>query len=404
MYIYYKKLTPFKWFVLQNFPFIDEDFDAITNYQMFCKLGEEINKVIESQNLVGEQVENLTNSYNALANYVNNYFASLDVQEEINNKLDEMADSGELGEIINIEIFNELNEKIDDIKKSTLINVVEELPLELNDNTEYEVISYEENIDIEIPISNYQILQEAKEKSIENANNDIIRVGTFNTFNQNTPYRINVKGLYKYAKLRRIFNKLACNILSIQEMINTSQFPVQEFLTTDFLEFINFAPEQINILPLVNSGNGTLSNIEQQSFIYKKYDDRQNETFCYTKTIVSYNNKIISIYNTHNEQIVAQDQLNELYDAVMSDTSPYKIICGDFNVPINSWGASYFNKFFNSGFKNVNVNGQYKDAGTTAFSDILVSSNIDIVNSLMYTDIDGQSDHFPIIADLKLRG
>ena len=33
----YKKLYPFKWFVLENFPFIEEDFDAITNWQLFCK-------------------------------------------------------------------------------------------------------------------------------------------------------------------------------------------------------------------------------------------------------------------------------------------------------------------------------------------------------------------------------
>ena len=43
----FKKLCPFKWFVLQNFPFIEADFDAITNWQLFCKLGEEINKIIK---------------------------------------------------------------------------------------------------------------------------------------------------------------------------------------------------------------------------------------------------------------------------------------------------------------------------------------------------------------------
>ena len=89
----YKKIHPFKWFVLQNFPFIEEDFDAITNYQLFCKLGEEINKVITSTNEMGNQVEELTN-------YVSTFFDNLDVQDEINNKLDEMAESGELTEII----------------------------------------------------------------------------------------------------------------------------------------------------------------------------------------------------------------------------------------------------------------------------------------------------------------
>ena len=89
----YKNLTPFKWFVLENFPFIEADFDALTDWQLFCKLGKEINKIINSTNTLGIQVESLTD-------YVKNYFDNLDVQEEINNKLNEMAESGQLTEII----------------------------------------------------------------------------------------------------------------------------------------------------------------------------------------------------------------------------------------------------------------------------------------------------------------
>lgn len=96
----YKNLCPFKWFVLQNFPFIEADFDAITNWQLFCKLGEEMNNIIEKVNQAGEQTENLTNAFIELQNYVNNYFENLDIQEEVNNKLDEMAEGGELANII----------------------------------------------------------------------------------------------------------------------------------------------------------------------------------------------------------------------------------------------------------------------------------------------------------------
>lgn len=96
----YKKLCPFKWFVLENFPFIEADFDALTNWQLFCKLGQEMNKIINSVNSSGEQVEILTEAFNNLQNYVNNYFDNLDIQEEVNNKLNEMAQSGELAELI----------------------------------------------------------------------------------------------------------------------------------------------------------------------------------------------------------------------------------------------------------------------------------------------------------------
>ena len=92
----YKNLSPFKWFVLENFPFIEADFDALTDWQLFCKLGKEINKIIDSQNIVGEQAETLTNTFNTLYNYVHNYFDNLDVQDEIDNKLNELVESGEL--------------------------------------------------------------------------------------------------------------------------------------------------------------------------------------------------------------------------------------------------------------------------------------------------------------------
>ena len=96
----YKKIAPFKWFILENFPLIDEDFDALTNWQLFCKLGKEINKIIKSQNDVGEQMENLTDAFIALQDYVTNYFDNLDVQDEIDNKLDEMVEDGTLEDLI----------------------------------------------------------------------------------------------------------------------------------------------------------------------------------------------------------------------------------------------------------------------------------------------------------------
>ena len=100
-YKHYKHLPPFKGMVLQNFPFIEEDFDAITNYQLLCKVVEYLKNVIANELTMEENITNLYSSFTELKNYVDNYFANLDVQEEINNKLDEMAESGELAEIIN---------------------------------------------------------------------------------------------------------------------------------------------------------------------------------------------------------------------------------------------------------------------------------------------------------------
>lgn len=119
----YKNLSPFKWFVLENFPFIEADFDAITDWQLFNKIGNEINKIIDSQNIVGEQAETLTNTFNNFKNYVDNYFENLDVQNEIDNKLDKMSEDGTLQQII--ESFLKLNtticyNNIEELKKANI--------------------------------------------------------------------------------------------------------------------------------------------------------------------------------------------------------------------------------------------------------------------------------------------
>jgi len=123
----YKNLHPFKWFVLQNFPFIEADFDMITEYQLYCKVIEYLNKVIDDMNAVGQQTVDITNAMTELQNYVNNYFDNLDVQDEINNKLDEMATDGTLTNLIKNyvnpiinEFETEINETINN--QNTLIN------------------------------------------------------------------------------------------------------------------------------------------------------------------------------------------------------------------------------------------------------------------------------------------
>ena len=105
----YKPLTPFKGWVLENFPFIEADFDAITNYQLICKITEYLNTVIYNQNQVQDLSNELVDGYNNLLNYVNNYFDNLDVQEEINKKLDEMAEDGTLTNLIETYINKSIN-------------------------------------------------------------------------------------------------------------------------------------------------------------------------------------------------------------------------------------------------------------------------------------------------------
>lgn len=96
----YRTFGTFRMFVLENFPFIAEDFDALTYYQMLCKIVEYLKDVIDNNKALQENQIGLLNAFNELQSYVNNYFDNLDVQEEINNKLDTMTENGTLQEII----------------------------------------------------------------------------------------------------------------------------------------------------------------------------------------------------------------------------------------------------------------------------------------------------------------
>jgi len=96
----YRVLSPFKMQVLTNFPYIEADFDALTNYQLLCKVVEYLNNVIANENEVTEQVTSLYNAYVALQNYVNTYFDNLDLTGEVSAKLDEMAEDGSLTNLI----------------------------------------------------------------------------------------------------------------------------------------------------------------------------------------------------------------------------------------------------------------------------------------------------------------
>lgn len=75
-------------------------------------------EVIPALNNNAEALKEVQDLYVALKKYVDDYFSNLDVQEEINNKLDDMATDGTLARIINEEIFNQLNTRIDTIEET----------------------------------------------------------------------------------------------------------------------------------------------------------------------------------------------------------------------------------------------------------------------------------------------
>ena len=87
--------------------------ESLSYYELLCKVMKSLNEVIEQSNAVAEGLQELKD-------YVDHYFDNLDVQEEINNKLDEMVEDGTLQELID-EYLNVLKETyfINDIEYGT---------------------------------------------------------------------------------------------------------------------------------------------------------------------------------------------------------------------------------------------------------------------------------------------
>lgn len=88
-------LTPFKGWVLENFPFIEDDMEAIDNYQLLCQIVEYMNKIAENTNELEEDYNNLIVAFQELRDYVNTYLQGLaEVQHAIvviNNTLDNLT-------------------------------------------------------------------------------------------------------------------------------------------------------------------------------------------------------------------------------------------------------------------------------------------------------------------------
>ena len=75
--------------------------ESMSYYEQLCNLTYYIKNTLTTainQNI--DAIDELQNLYLQLIEYVDHYFDNLDIQEEVNNKLDEMAESGELESII----------------------------------------------------------------------------------------------------------------------------------------------------------------------------------------------------------------------------------------------------------------------------------------------------------------
>lgn len=120
---------------MPNLVFPADELEGLSYYEILCKIHAKLNEVInlvnENESNIGAFTQNMTEKYNRLLKawedtkkWIDSYFDNLDVQEEINNKLEDMIQSGELEDIIfNFFQINLIFNTVADMKASNTLQV-----------------------------------------------------------------------------------------------------------------------------------------------------------------------------------------------------------------------------------------------------------------------------------------
>ena len=106
----YTKLTPFRFWCQKVLPLVYDE--SLSYYELLCKVIDYLNKTMEDVDQVIEDMGEYKQAFidfttevktavEDLETFVNTYFDNLDVQEEINNKLDAMAEAGYFDTLFN---------------------------------------------------------------------------------------------------------------------------------------------------------------------------------------------------------------------------------------------------------------------------------------------------------------
>lgn len=199
------KVDSFRFWCQKVLPLVYDD--SLSYYELLCKVVDYLNNTIADVNTLGTDVDNLNKAYNELQSYVNNYFSTLDVQEEINNKLDVMAQDGTLSELIQ-PLFDtyttDINNKIKN--QNEAITTLKNRMDTFSALTEGSTTGDAELMDIRVPAYNYNSNQNY------NSAGDAVRGETLTTDNNSKTRYNDILQKLRYTNSTNLFdNSIAIN-------------------------------------------------------------------------------------------------------------------------------------------------------------------------------------------------
>ena len=244
--------------------------ESMSYYETSCGLLYYLkNVIIPTVNNNADAVAELQNLYLQLHDYVENYFTNLDVQDEINNKLDQMVKDGTLQNILNnytmlIKTYNTYNDLIND--KNTFVNNQKVQTLgyyEINDGGSARYI-----VTNEVDENNYQINLENNlylTLIVDNNMLNIMQVGckgdgtTDDTNNLQNAF--NIACDYNYVLFIPNKTFYISNSINIKSSINVKGDSNSNYKTTSTIK-VNIGDENIEVFTAGRTPRCTFENIK----------------------------------------------------------------------------------------------------------------------------------------------
>lgn len=355
------KLSPFKRFcvTIGNLP--TTYMESLSYYEMLEWLCNYIEKtVIPAINNNSEALEEVQQAFVELKNYIDTYFDNLDIQTEINNKLDDMAESGQLTEIIaqylnlaGVLAYNTLNDlkAAENITEGSITRILGRNTYNDGYGSYYKIRKIV-NTDV---IDNDNIISITNDNTLvgEKIKNPTIKCyivknsDSFDTiqeyFNQDTPKEIIFeKGTYTFNNTFRVNKNTKINLNNSNLIFNVPKWSVD---WENSHGFFNFKSDDVL---LGYNGN---SNIK----IYNGTITHGNISFCHAYNIEIENIHFVDCNNNHAIEICAINNIiinNCIFEGCWTDGTHNENECIQFDEATYS-NFPFFNDEDNESYDNT---------------------------------------------------
>lgn len=94
----YSGIRPFRWWCQKVLPLVYDD--SLSYYELLCRVVNYLNNLISDVSNAEDNIDALNDAFVQLQAYVNGYLTDEKMQTLVNNKLDEMAEAGELDVVL----------------------------------------------------------------------------------------------------------------------------------------------------------------------------------------------------------------------------------------------------------------------------------------------------------------